>query len=113
MFQVFHRSSPTSPTAAERSFQALSRHLASIHSLEEHTVITKMASKANFWVEGVDVNHNGLWEWIDGSGFDYSNWKSSQPDGGEYYMCIGNIDGGGDWRDWLVGFYGFYCQTRL
>ena len=61
-----------------------------------------MASKENFWVGVVDVNHSGNWEWTDGSSFDYSNWKSSQPDGGEYYMCIGNIGGGGDWRDWLV-----------
>ena len=49
-----------------------------------------MASKENFWVGVVDVNHSGNWEWTDGSSFDYSNWKSSQPDGGEYYMCIGN-----------------------
>ena len=105
---------PRSPAAAEESCQALGGHLASIHSLEEHNFVTGMASSDIFWIGGVDVNNNGTWEWTDGSSFDYSNWRAGQPNGGEYYIAIGDAQGGGDWRDWIEGANEDYvCQLGL
>ena len=51
------------------------------------------------WIGGVDFNHNRVWGWTDGSSFDYTNWLSSQPDGGEYYLVIEEADGRWTWRD--------------
>ena len=105
-------------TNAEENCQALGGHLASIHSIEEHNFIAQMAdgSGAGFWVGGVDLNHNGVWGWTDSSNFDYSNWKSDQPDGGEYYMLVASVayDRPYDWRDWEYDHsLRYICQLIL
>ena len=105
-------------TNAEENCQALGGHLASIHSIEEHNFIAQMAdgSGAGFWVGGVDLHHNGVWGWTDGSGFDFSNWSSSQPDGGEYYMLVASVayDRPYDWRDWEYDHsLRYICQLIL
>ena len=103
-----------SPAAAEESCQALGGHLASIHSLEEHNFLIGMALSDTFWIGGVDLNNDGNWGWTDGSSFDYSNWLSNQPNGGEYYIVVGNVQGGGDWRDWTLDASADYvCQLNV
>ena len=99
-------------TNAEESCRALGGHLASIHSIEEHNFIVQMVSADDFWVGGVDFNHNGAWGWTDGSNFDFSHWNPGQPGGGEYYLIIaGPLL---DWRDWDNEHYRTYiCQLIM
>ena len=63
------------------------------------------------WIGAVDTRHNGVWEWTDGSTFDFSNWVFGQPDGGQYYTYMDNH---GEWRDFEYNHYLEYmCQLTL
>ena len=85
--------------------------MASIHSYEEHNFIVQMVSD-EYWIGGVDFNHNGVWGWTDSSDFDYSYWLSGQPGGGEYYIIVATS--AFDWRDWEYNHLKNYvCQLIL
>ena len=64
----------------------------------------------------MDTDHNRVWEWTNGSPFDFSYWLSDQPDGGQYYTVM-DCDGSafGKWRD--LGYsddrFHYICQLDL
>jgi len=100
-------------TSAENNCQGEGGHLASIHSIQESNFIQEMFenSATGAWIGGVDRNHDGLWEWTDGSFFDFSNWSSNQPNGGEYFILLGRD---GEWRDWTAsGVSNYICQITF
>ena len=91
-------------TYAEDNCQALGGHLASIHSLEEQNFLSSTyytTSYSRTWIGAVDTDHNNVWEWIDGSDFDFSYWISgSEPDGGSYYTVMDfGYSSSGYWND--------------
>ena len=103
-------------TDAEESCQALGGHLASIHSIEEQNFITQMFESPidGVWAGGVDFNHNGVWGWTDGTSFDFTNWRSGQPGGGEYYLHLGDDNGIWNWRDWeYYNDSSYICQITM
>ncbi|CAJ0923646.1 unnamed protein product, partial [Mesorhabditis belari] len=60
-------------------------HLATIHSQEENNFVQKVAKSVNsfdfFWI-GLKRNPNkeNVFEWMDGSPVDFTNWKPGEPD---------------------------------
>merc|ERR550517_1746512 len=78
-------------TYAEEACQDQGGHLASIHSMEEQNFLMQTFNPPDrVWIGAVDPDQNGAWEWTDGSSFDFSNWRSGQPDGGSgsYYTVM-------------------------
>ncbi|KAI4879712.1 hypothetical protein NFI96_013868, partial [Prochilodus magdalenae] len=74
-------------------------HLASVHSIEEHTFIRELALKTisltslttpytYTWLGATDAAQEGKWVWTDGSAFDYINWSSGQPDDFNSEDCL-------------------------
>lgn len=59
---------------------ALGGELASIHSEEENQLMTTMMGKHHTtWLGG--TKHSGVFEWMDGTPWDYENWHRGQPNG--------------------------------
>ncbi|XP_063741471.1 macrophage mannose receptor 1-like isoform X2 [Eleginops maclovinus] len=65
-------------------------------------------NQQTFWI-GLYQTHTGMWQWLDSSIVDYSNWRLGQPQGGEY-GSIRTEDGkwttGNRWYD-----RGYICKT--
>jgi len=101
---------------AEQNCQAQGGHLASIHSVEEQNFLMQTFNPPNeVWIGAVDTDYNGVWEWTDGSTFDFSYWMSGQPDGGQYYALMDCDDSTtGQWRDLeYSNSYNYMCQLTL
>ena len=83
---------------AERACVSYGGHLASIHSHEEHTKVinlVKHVPKFRVWIGGSDEEHEGIWQWVDQTNWDYQNWSGSQPDnmgGNQNCTIVWNID---------------------
>ena len=105
---------------AEDNCQYQGGHLASIHSAEEQNFIVQTFNPSgNVWIGAVDYDHDGVWEWTDGSSFDFSYWiPGSEPDGGLYngytFMDIAYYSNG-YWNDayYSSHYYGYICQLIL
>uniref|UniRef100_A0A3P9N4Y5 Galactose-specific lectin nattectin-like n=1 Tax=Poecilia reticulata TaxID=8081 RepID=A0A3P9N4Y5_POERE len=70
--------------SAELDCIALGANLASIHSSDEHTFVkdlvnSKKGSYQRTWVGCHDGVKDGVWQWSDGSKFDYVKWGSVEP----------------------------------
>ena len=103
-------------THAEQYCQAQGGHLASIHSSEEQNFLMQTFGLTDdIWIGAVDTDHNGAWEWTDGSTFDFSNWVSGQPDGKQYYAYMDcNDSPSGQWKDYYYNVHQQYiCQITL
>ena len=113
-----HCGDETYATYAEQHCQTQGGHLASIHSLEEQNfLINTFHPSARVWIGAVDPDHNGVWEWTDGSSFDFSYWISGdEPDGGSYYTVMDfHYYYDGYWNDlsYNYSYYGYICQLAL
>ena len=91
---------------AEKKCNQGNAHLASIFSDEESTFVRCLhdaASTHETWIGGKRSGND--FEWIDGSSFDYYNWKTGQPDnqGGKEDCIMVYSDPGqsrdGKWND--------------
>nr|ACC67942.1 C-type lectin mannose binding isoform 5 variant 1 [Oxyuranus microlepidotus] len=71
-----------------------SSHLASIHSLAESLYIqTVISNRLSFftdvWIGLNDPGKNRIWEWTDGSNFDYTSWELLEPgNAGRGAYCV-------------------------
>ena len=67
--------------------EQLGGHLATIGSSEENAFISSIAS-TSMWL-GAQKN-DGSWSWIDGTQWNYTNWESGEPSGGnENHLATG------------------------
>ncbi|TKR83295.1 hypothetical protein L596_016915 [Steinernema carpocapsae] len=62
-------------------------HLASIHNKYDNTFVEENVS-GDFWLGGTDQSSNDVWNWTDGSHFDYFKWAAGGPFHQLYDDCI-------------------------
>ena len=83
-------------------------HLASVTNQEIHNYMKSKVntddSDAYFWVGGTDKEHDGSWNWTDGSAWDFTQWATwprQQPDGWDGEDCLLIYDYGQEngWND--------------
>ena len=66
------------------SYWSSKSQLVSIHNLGENEYIYSLfnyKNGLNAWTGGYLNPDTGVWAWLDGSTFDYSNWASGEPTG--------------------------------
>ncbi|XP_071393075.1 galactose-specific lectin nattectin-like [Centroberyx affinis] len=83
-------------------------NLASIHSLEEHNflrgvIIRVTGSNKRTWIGGFDGMKEGVWQWTDGSKFDYTHWNKGEPNNYKVENCVEMNFGGNLWNDLACG----------
>jgi Lectin C-type domain len=97
----------------------LGAHLATITSqVENNWVYTNMGvGGVNMWLGGTDEAQEGVWKWITGESWSYTNWQTGQPDnneGSEDYLHMWGVTGG-RWNDFHVAadsefFISYLCE---
>ncbi|XP_074555315.1 type-2 ice-structuring protein-like [Halichoeres trimaculatus] len=78
---------------AEGNCRSLGGHLASVHSFYEYQLIQGLITPSGnpeVWLGGSDALREGVWEWTDGTTFQYANWCTGEPNngGGKGQDCL-------------------------
>ncbi|MDO4562716.1 MAG: lectin-like protein [Clostridia bacterium] len=101
----------------------LGGHLATVNSSEENTFLQNFiqrGSKTGYWIGGTDAEQEGVWKWITGEPFNYTDWYNGNPNntnGTEHYLEL-RKDYGNKWNDDTIDKYiatalqneGFICE---
>lgn len=111
------------PTAswleAEAYCESLGGHLATISSKEENEVISSNLSSGHYYIGATDIAVDGVWAWVTGEAFTYSNWSPGEPNnlgGGQPFVLMYGPTSGypiGAWDDcWGENGHssGFVCE---
>lgn len=84
-YQVYD--TPMTWDEAKAYCESLGGHLATITSAEENNFIKDLVSsgtKNAYWLGASDAEEEGVWKWITGEPFEFTNWSSGEPnDNGE------------------------------
>ena len=107
-----------SKTDAENYCIVKGAHLASIHCKEEMDFLTQKTTGMNVWVGGERKGKGTLFQWLDGTKFDYENWDSGEPNDNGFFSsenCLAlsfHIFGKpGKWQDWSCeNKFEFLCK---
>ena len=118
-------------TNAKAYCEGLGGHLATITSAEEQAFIEQLllvGQKNQYWLGGTDEQQEGVWTWVTGEPWSYTNWDPGQPDnyhGLEDYLQIYNKANGirfkwndipvdnaysGDPNSFYIDNIGFICE---
>jgi hypothetical protein len=89
---------------AEMECLAKGGHLASIHDAFTNAIITQdtpdyfnQNGSTDFWIGGNTLNSKNIWEWTDGSPFDYTDWKMGEPSNKTSSNCAAVSMNNGYW----------------
>ena len=86
---------------AQENCEKMNGHLVTIASEDEQNfvadLVAREGSKYNYWLGGTDAAKEGVWEWVTGEPWSYSNWRKYQPnnsnsddeDGDQNYVHLG------------------------
>lgn len=75
-------------TAAESmTFGGASGYLATLTSAEEDAFVASFAAASDAWFGASDLATDGIWEWVTGEAWSYTNWNSGEPNGGTGENC--------------------------
>jgi hypothetical protein len=120
-YAVFHDSKTWKD--AKVYCESIEGHLATITTQKEHDFISNLvtdSSNRNYWLGATDEVEEGIWRWITGETFEYSNWAASEPNncwGQENYLSIYPSDN--TWNDYIgegdnlgnpIDLFGFICE---
>ena len=90
-------------TAAKTDAESRGGYLATITSSEENDrVLASISGNRRLWLGGSDANAEGSWTWVTGEAWNFTNWKSDQPDnasGGEDYLELNTDNQDFSWND--------------
>lgn len=108
---------------AENVCLSLGGHLASIGDGIENTLVFSIAPAAaalpDVWVGGTDVDTEGVWTWISGDPWSFTQWRESEPNNGgldgELEHCQ-IIEGDNPLEEWddrpCANLYPYICERR-
>ncbi len=88
-------------------------HLAVITSPTENALLTKEAlriGKTYYFIGASDEEHEGVWKWVTGEAWSYTNWETGEPNNlnNENYLAITKQ---GKWNDLALEHdAGFICE---
>ena len=89
-------------TAAKADAESRGGYLATITSTEENArVLASISGNRRLWLGGSDEASEGIWTWVTGETWGFTNWKSNQPDdasSGEDYLEL-NAGDNFSWND--------------
>jgi len=102
-------------TIGDKTYQG---HLVTITSLEEnifiYNSILSSHSSMTFWIGATDATTEGVWQWVTGEPWGYTNWNYGEPNnygGNENYAMIFGL---GKWNDGAdqgyVSTYGYIVE---
>jgi len=91
--------------------EGLGGHLATITSDEEYQLIKSQLGGTipeHCWLGATDENQEGVWEWVTGEPWGYTNWYPNQPDNTrdeQHYLFTGYLGSADKWDD--IGNFGW------
>ncbi|MBF6647499.1 lectin-like protein [Methylobacter sp. BlB1] len=97
--------------AAGSLHNGVNGHLATVADAGEDQFISSIAGNAFGYLGAFDAGHEGIWEWITGETWSYTNWAGGEPNnccGGENYLMKWSNN---QWNDiasadsWITGYY--------
>ncbi|MBQ7220795.1 MAG: C-type lectin domain-containing protein [Synergistaceae bacterium] len=106
---------------AKAACEALGGHLATSTSAEKNEFLADLVGKAEatlggnrqVWLGATDEEREGTWKWVTGEDWNYTNWRTGQPDnagGKEHYLHF-NWGERGKWNDYLPTVrLGYVCE---
>lgn len=100
-YKIFNES--ISWQEAREKCESLGGHLATITSKAESDFIQSFANEErSYWIGGTDDGSEGIWHWVTGEAFTFTNWNAGEPnnfDGKEHYLEFNGGSGQGRWND--------------
>ena len=64
---------------AKAACEDMGGHLATSTSAEKNSFLTNLAAGSTVWIGGTDEPDNGVWGWVTGETWSYTNWSSGEP----------------------------------
>jgi hypothetical protein len=88
---------------AEMIYQKNGGHLASIHDAFTNVIIGQNAPDyfhqlPDFWIGANSLTTKNVWEWTDGSNFDFNDWRKGEPKNTSDSMCASMSTNDGYWN---------------
>lgn len=103
---------------AKEYCEKLGGHLATVTSAEEQAVVANVAKKCgenDIWLGASDCREEGVFEWVTGEEWSYSNWSKGEPNNGrgiENYLGILLDDADLTWNDFTTSSFCFVLETE-
>ncbi len=64
---------------AKANCESIGGHLVTISNADENEIVSKVAEGNAVWLGANDVDTEGIFKWITGEAFSYTNWSSGEP----------------------------------